>query len=168
MRGSFKRLAVVGLALALLASAVPGGVMAQDSTSVSEAELDNLVRTYNANVDSAPSIARGRLAGETIEARFGAGDTIATKQSGDIYYFTTNEDGVIVDWGQEAPADATIRLRTSEETFSTIVNAENPAAEFDQQYENSNIRIGGISLTKSVEVELAKFGYWLAKTFGLV
>ena len=169
MRDSATRLLLVGVTLTLLVSAVPGGVLAQDSESTgNQVNLDSIVSTYNANVGDAPAIARGRFAGETLELRVGSGDTIAETDTGDAYQFETNGDGEITEYGASVGGDPSIRIRTSESTFDTIVNAEDPAAEFDAQYEAGNVEISGLTITKALEVELAKFAVWLGKTFGLL
>lgn len=168
MRTSVKRLLLVGVALSLLLSAA-GGALAQDGeTGESGRNVDTLVGIYNANVDEAPGIARDRFADETFELRVGSGDTVATKTSGEVYRFETNADGEIVAHGQDVDSEPSIRVRTSESTFDAIVNAEDPAEEFDAQYEAGNIEIAGLSLTKALEVELAKFAVWLGKTFGFL
>lgn len=169
MRSTVKRLLLVGIALTLVVSAVPGGALAQDGeTSESTVNLDSLVSLYNANVDEAPSIARNRFAGETLEVRIGAGDTVAKKDTGDAFRFVTNEDGEITDYGETSADDPSIRIRTSESTFEAITSAEDPAAEFNEQYEAGNIKVNGLTITKSVEVEAAKFAVWLGKTFGFL
>jgi hypothetical protein len=164
-----KRILLVGLALALLVSAVPGGALAQDGeTSESTVNLDSLVALYNDNVDAAPSIARNRFAGETLEVRIGSGDTVATKDTGEAYRFVTNDDGEITDYGTSSADDPSIRIRTSESTFEAITNAEDPAAEFNAQYDAGNIKVNGLTISKTVEVEAAKFAVWLGKTFGFL
>jgi hypothetical protein len=169
MTVSVKRILVVGLALTLLVSAVPGGVLAQDGeTSESTVNLDSLVALYNDNVDQAPSIARDRFAGETLEIRIGSGDTVAKKDSGQAYRFVTDDDGEITDYGTTSADDPSIRIRTSESTFEAITNAEDPAAEFNAQYDAGNIKVNGLTITKTVEVEAAKFAVWLGKTFGFL
>jgi hypothetical protein len=169
MTVSVKRILVVGLALTLLVSAVPGGVLAQDGeTSESTVNLDSLVALYNDNVDQAPSIARDRFAGETLEIRIGSGDTVAKKDSGQAYRFVTDDDGEITDYGTTSADDPSIRIRTSESTFEAITNAEDPAAEFNAQYDAGNIKVNGLTISKTVEVEAAKFAVWLGKTFGFL
>jgi len=61
-----------------------------------------------------------------------------------------------------------IRVRTSEQTLDAILSAEDPAAEFNAQYEAGNVEVNGLTLTKSVEVEAAKFAVWLGKTLGFL
>ena len=169
MNSTVKRLLLAGVVLTLLVSAVPGGALAQDGeTSESTVNLDNLVSLYNANVEEAPSIARNRFAGETLEVRIGPGDTVAKKDTGEAYRFVTNADGEITDYGTTSADDPSIRIRTSESTFNAITNAEDPAAEFNAQYEAGNIKVSGLTITKSVEVEAAKFAVWLGKTFGFL
>lgn len=162
-----KRLLPALLALALAASLAPGGVLAQDQAQSGEVDLGDLVDVYNANVEQAPSIARGRFAGETLEVRFGEGEDVAKKDTGTAYHFTTNDEGEITDYGEGDAESPSIRVRTSQATFEAIVNAENPAAEFNAQYEAGNVKVNGLTLTKTVEVELAKFAVWIGKTFGL-
>jgi hypothetical protein len=168
MNSTVKRLALVGIAFAMLVSVVPGGVVAQDGGGDEQVDLDNLVTVYNDNVDAAPSIARGRFASETLEVRIGQGDSVATAESGTVYYFTTDSDGVVTDYGPESAEDPGIRVRTSQQTFDAILEAEDPAAEFNAQYEAGNVKVSGLTLTKSVEVEITKFAVWLGKTFGLI
>jgi hypothetical protein len=168
MNETTKRLLPVGLVLVLAVAAVPGGALAQDDGSDSQANLDSLVSIYNANVDEAPSIARNRFAGETLEIRVGEGSTVAAHDSGTAYGFVTNGDGVITAYGSEVEQRPSIRVRTSEQTLDAILSAEDPAAEFNAQYEAGNVEVNGLTLTKSVEVEAAKFAVWLGKTLGFL
>lgn len=159
------RLLAALLAVLVVLSVVPGPALAQEVEGV---DMDRLVEVYNANVDQAPGIARGQLAGQRVELRIGEGSTVAGADTGSAYHFTTAENGTITDYGEGEPADPTVRVRTSEDAYFAIVESDDPAGEFDQQYEAGNVEINGIGLTNAVVVELVKLGVWLGKLFGLV
>ena len=158
-----KKVAVVGLVLGIL---VAGSAGAQ-SADAGDVDLERLVETYNANVDEAPDIARGQLAGQTIEIRIGEGDEMAEKDTGEALYVTTAESGRVTDYGAADAESPTIRVRTSQATLDRILNAENPGKAFDEAYSNGEIKINGLTLTESVKIELVKFAVWLGKTFSI-
>ena len=159
------RLLAVLLAAAVVLSGASGTVLAQ---GVEEIDLDELVSTYNANVDQAPDIVRGQLAGQRIELRIGDGSTVAGANTGTAYRLVTADDGTITDYGEGEPANPTVRVRTSEDAYFAVVESDDPAGEFDRQYEAGNIEINGIGLTNAIVIELVKLGVWIGKLFGLV
>lgn len=152
-------------AVAVVLSGASGTALAQ---SGEEVDLDELVSVYNANVDQAPSIVRGQLAGQRIELRIGDGSTVAGANTGTAYRLVTAADGTITSHGEGEPANPTVRIRTSEDAYFAIVESDDPAGEFDRQYDAGNIEINGIGLTSAVVIELVKLGVWLGKLFGLV
>lgn len=158
------RLLGVLLAIAVVLSTVPGPALAQDAEDVN---VDRLVEVYNANADQAPDIVRGRLAGRSVELRIGEGSTLAGANTGTAYHFTTADDGTVVDYGEGDASDPDYRIRTSEETFFAVLNASDPAAEFDRQYRDGNVKINGVGVTNTVVVESVKFAGWVGKTLGL-
>jgi hypothetical protein len=158
------RLLAVLLAVLVVLSVVPGPALAQEIEGV---DMDRLVDVYNANVDQAPSIARGQLAGQRVELRIGEGSTVAGADTGTAYHFTTAENGTVTDYGEGEPADPTVRVRTSEDAFFAILESEDPAGEFDRQYDAGNVEVNGIGLSNAVKVELVKFAAWVGKTLGL-
>jgi hypothetical protein len=158
------RVAVSLLAALLVLSSAP----ALGAQSSGDLDLDAMVDTYNANLDDAPGIARGELAGKSIELRAGSGSTMATASSGTAYHFTTDEDGVVTDFGEGDATDADVRVRTSEDTMNRILESDDPAAAFDTAYENGEIEISGLTLTDSLRIELVKFAVWLGKLFGFL
>jgi hypothetical protein len=162
---TLKKAAVVGLVLGLLAAGTVGAQ--SDGAGTGDVDLERLVETYNANVDEAPDIARGQLAGQTIEIRVGDGEELAAKDTGTAFYVTTAESGRVTDYGDGDAESPTIRVRTSEATLDRILNAEEPGRAFDEAYSNGEIQINGLTLTESVKIEVVKFAVWLGKTFGL-
>lgn len=159
------RLLGVLLAVTIVLSAVPGPALAQDADDVN---IDRLVDVYNANADQAPDIARGRLAGRSVELRIGDGPTVAGTDTGTAYHFTTDDDGTVVDYGEGDAADPDYRVRTSEDAFFAVLNASDPAAEFERQRGDGNVKINGVGVTNTVVVEGVKFAGWVGKTLGLV
>lgn len=161
------RLLGVLLAVAVVLSVAPGPALAQDADDV---DLDRLVEVYNANVDEAPDIVRGQLAGQEIEVRIGDGSTVAGPTSGTAYYFVTREDGTVSEYGEGEADDPDYRVRTSEDVFADILESESPeaaAAAFERHYEAGRIEINGVGVANSVKVEGVKFAVWVGKTFGL-
>ena len=146
-------------------SAVPGPALAQDAGDV---DLDGLVDAYNENVDQAPSIVRGQLAGQDIELRIGDGSTVAGAETGTAYHFTTAEDGTVTSYGEGPADDPDYRVRTSEEAFFAILDAPDPAAEFDRRYEAGDVRINGVGTANAVKVEVVKAAVWVGRTIGLL
>jgi hypothetical protein len=167
--GRLSRLVVGVLVIAVVVAAVPSGVGGQDTASeTGEVDVERVVELYNENVDRAPAIAQGEFAGETIEVRYGEGDRIAGPDDGNVVTFVTDEDGVVTDYGREEFDNPTLRVRTSEATYREIITDDDPRAAFDEAYENGDIRVNGISLTKSVEVEVVKVAVWIGKQLGLL
>lgn len=164
MAGLVRRVAVSLLAALLVVSSAP----ALGAQSGGDVDLDAMVETYNANLGDAPGIAKGELAGTTVELRVGSGATMATASSGTAYHFTTDDDGVVTDYGEGDATDANVRIRTSEDTLNAILESDDPAAAFDTAYENGEIEIGGLTLTDSLRIELVKFAVWLGKLFGVL
>jgi hypothetical protein len=167
MRGLFKLTALV-IALAVVFSGGVGAQQGGDEVTAEDINLDQLVETYNANVDEAPDIARGQLAGQTIEIRVGEGDEMAKKDTGESLHVTTAESGRITDYEKGDAESPTIRIRTNEDTLEDIAQAEEPGKEFNQQYEDGDIKVGGVTMTEKVKVEAVKFAVWLGKTFGFL
>ncbi|MFC6939092.1 hypothetical protein ACFQE8_03830 [Salinirubellus sp. GCM10025818] len=164
------RLLGVLLAVAVVLSVVPGAVLAQDAGDGDDADdvnVDRLVEVYNANTDQAPGIVRGRLAGRSVELRVGEGSTVASADTGTVYHFTTAEDGTITDYGEGAAEDPDYRALTSEDAFFAVLDASDPAAEFERQRRAGDIRINGVGVTNTVVVEGAKFAGWVGKSTGL-
>lgn len=155
----------VGLAVALVVFSAAPTVGAQSEGGL---DLDSMVQLYNENLDSAPSIAKGELAGKSIELRVGNGGTMATASSGTAYHFTTDADGQVTDYGEGDADSPNVRVRTSEETMNAILESDDPQAAFDTAYENGEIAISGVTLTDSIRIELVKFGVWLGKLFGVI
>ncbi|WP_435195835.1 hypothetical protein [Natronomonas sp. EA1] len=152
------------LATVLLASVAP--VSAQSDSS--ELDLDSLVSTYNANLDQAPDIAKGQLAGKRVELRVGEGSTLATADTGTAYHFTTNDDGAITEYGEGDATNPQIRVRTSEATMNDVLTADDPGKAFNEAYENGEIEISGLTFTEGVKVELVKFAVWVGKLLGFL
>ena len=150
-------------ALVVLSSAPALGAQAGG-----DLDLETMVDTYNANLDDAPGIAKGELAGKSIELRVGSGSTMATATSGTVYHFTTNADGAITDFGEGDATSPNVRVRTSEDTLNAILESDDPAAAFDTAYENGDIEINGLTLTDSLRIELVKFAVWLGKLLGVL
>lgn len=158
------RLFAVLFAVAVVLSGASGTALAQGTEEV---DLGELVSAYNENVDQAPDVVRGQLAGQRVELRIGDGSTVAGPNTGTAYHFTTADDGTITDYGEGEAADPTVRVRTSEDAFFAILESEDPAGEFDRQYEAGKIEINGIGLTNAVKIELVKFAAWVGETLGL-
>lgn len=152
------------LAVAVVLSVAPGPAFAQDA---GEVDVDRLVEVYNANVDQAPGIVRGQLAGQDIELRIGDGSTVAGADTGTVYHFATAEDGTITDYGEGDSDDPDYRVRTSEDAFFAVLNASDPAAEFDRQYADGNLRIDGVGTGNTVRAEAVKVAVWVGRTLGL-
>jgi hypothetical protein len=162
------RIAGVVLAVAVVLSVVPGSAVAQDA---GEVDIDRLVEVYNANVDQAPDIVRGQLAGQEIELRIGDGSTVAGADTGAVYHFRLRDDGTVADgYGEGEADDPDYRIRTSEDVFFDVLESETPAeaaAAFERHYDAGRIRINGVGVANSVRVEAVKFAVWAGKTFGL-
>jgi hypothetical protein len=162
------RLLGVLLAVAVVLSVAPGPALAQDTGDV---DIDRLVEVYNANVDQAPDIVRGQLAGQEIELRIGDGSTVAGVDTGAVYSFRLRDDGTVADgYGEGEADDPAYRVRTSEDVFFDVLESETPAeaaATFDRHYEAGRIKVNGVGVTNAVRVEAVKFAVWAGKTFGL-
>lgn len=158
------RLLGVVLAVAVVLSVTPGPALAQDA---GEVDVDRLVGVYNANVDQAPGIVRGQLAGQEIELRIGDGSTVADADTGTVYQFTTADDGTITDYGEGDSDDPDYRVRTSEDAFFAVLNASDPAAEFDRQYADGTVRIDGVGIGNTVTVGTVKVVVRVGRTLGL-
>lgn len=154
-----------GLLAALVVLSAAPALGAQSGGTL---DLDTMVDTYNANLGDAPGIAKGELAGKSIELRVGSGSTMATPSSGSSYHFTTNSDGTITDFGEGDATNGNVRVRTSEDTLDGILESGDPAAAFNTAYENGEIAINGMTLTDSIRIELVKFGVWLGKLLGFL
>jgi hypothetical protein len=158
------RLLGVILAVAVVLSVVPGPAVAQDADDVN---LDRLVEAYNANVDRAPGVVRGQLAGQSVELRVGEGSTVAGPDSGTVYRFTTAENGTVTSYAEGEAADPDYRVRTSEDAFLAIVDSSDPAAEFGEQRDAGNVRINGVGVSNAVKVEAVKAAVRIGQTLGL-
>jgi hypothetical protein len=170
MSTSTNTLLTLLLAVAVTAALAPAGVLAQEdpATDPDDADLDNLVDIYNANVDQVPGIIRGQIADESVELRYGEGDTVATSDTGSARYFTTDGDAVITDYGEGDAENPSVRIRTSEATYQAIVTSDDPPAEFVAQYEAGNVKVNGVGVGKSVTLEAAKLAYSIGKSLGLI
>lgn len=155
------------LAVVIVLSTVPGPALAQDAEDAEDVNVDRLVEVYNANTDQAPDIVRGRLAGRSVELRVGEGPTVAGADTGTVYHFTTDDDGTITDYGEGDASDPDYRIRTSEDAFFAILGASDPAAEFERQRADGNVKINGVGVTNTVVVEGVKFAGWVGRTLGL-
>lgn len=158
------------LAVVVVLSVAPGSALAQDADDV---DLDRFVEAYNANVDEAPGIVRGQLAGGEVELHIGDGSTIAGADTGTAYRFTIAEDGTVTDYGEGEAADPDYRVRTSEEVFLDILGSggSDPAAAaaaFDRHYDAGRIEIEGVGVANSVKVEAVKLAVWVGRTLGLL
>ena len=156
------------LAVVVVLSAAPGSAVAQDAETV---DIDRLVEAYNANVDGAPDIVRGRLAGKSIELRIGDGSTVAGADTGAAYSFELRDDGTVADgYGEGEADDPDYRVRTSEDVFFDILESESPeaaAAAFERHYDAGRIKINGVGLANAVTVEAVKVAVWAGETLGL-
>jgi hypothetical protein len=162
------RLLGVVLAVAVVLSVAPGPAVAQDASAV---DIDRLVEAYNANVDEAPGIVRGQLAGQGIELRIGDGSTVAGADTGAVYSFRLRDDGTVADgYGEGEADDPDYRVLTSEDVFLDVIESETPAdaaAAFDRHYDAGRIEIRGVGIANSVRVEAVKFAAWAGRTLGL-
>ncbi|WP_255197021.1 hypothetical protein [Halorarius litoreus] len=158
----------VGLLAALVVLSASPALGAQSEGVDGAVDLDAMVELYNANLGDAPGIAKGELAGKTVELRVGSGSTVATSSTGTVYHFTTNDEGEITDYGDAAGDSPNVRVLTSEAAMDRILASEDPAAAFDAAYENGDITVSGVTLTDSIRIELVKFGVWLGKLFGVL
>ena len=162
------RLLGVLLAVAVVLSVAPGAVLAQDADDADDVNVDRLVEVYNANTEQAPDIVRGRLAGRSVELRVGEGSTVASANTGTVYHFTTADDGRITDYGEGPADDPDYRALISEDAFFAILEAPDPAAEFDRQRREGNLKINGVGVTNAVVVESVKFAGWVGESLGLL
>lgn len=162
-----KRVTLFGTSLlaVLLVVSLFAGVAVTDSHG--EAEMDQLVSQYNANVDEAPGLVTNRLAGERVELRVGSGDETATANSGSAYHFVLADDGRISDYGAGPAEDPTVRVLTSDDTLDDILTSDQPGAAFRTAYNDGEVEIEGVGITNTVKVEATKFAVWAGSTLGL-
>jgi hypothetical protein len=153
----------------LVVTLVPAGVAAQEAPAPDpdDADLDRLVELYNENVEKVPGFVRGQVSDERVELRYGEGDTVAKKDTGTALHFETDDRGRITDYGEGDAEKPTVRVRTSESAYRAIVTAEDPVAAFMTQYREGNVKINGVSVTKSVTVEAVKAAAWAGQKLGL-
>ncbi|MEF8841467.1 MAG: hypothetical protein V5A62_07540 [Haloarculaceae archaeon] len=74
--------------------------------------------------------------------------------TGTVHHFATADDGTITDHGEDA--------------FFAVPNASDPAAEFDRQYADGNVRIDGVGIGNTATVEAVKAAVWVGRTLGLL
>lgn len=149
----------------LLVASLFGGVAVADSHG--EADMDQLVSQYNANVDEAPGLVTNRLAGERVELRVGSGDDVATANSGSAYHFELADDGRIADHGEGPADDPTVRVLTSDNALDEILTSDQPGAEFRAAYNDGTVDIEGIGITNTIKVEATKFAVSAGSALGL-
>lgn len=101
----------------------------------------------------------GRLLGVVL--------AVAGADTGTVDHFTTADDGTIPDYGEDESDDPDYRVRTSEDAFFALLNASDPAAEFDRQYAGGDVRIDGVGIDNTVTVEAVKVAVWVGRTLGL-
>ncbi len=130
-------------------------------------DLDAVVDEYNQNIDQAPGFIQSVAGGERVELRVGESDTVPSSESGEVYWMDIDDDGLVVDSGDGAHDDPTIRVRTTETAVNSVLGTGEPADAFGEAYADGDIVIEGVGLSKTVQVELAKLGAWIGQTLGL-
>lgn len=154
--------AFVAIIVVITALTVVPPAAAQASVDCGDPAVTTFAETYNANLQSAPSIVSDLFAGKTTELRVGDGSTMPTATTGDAYHFTLAADGALTDCGAGDADAPDIRVRTSNETLTAIATAEDPGAAFQDAYASGDVQVAGIGITNGVLVGLVELAGWLA------
>lgn len=141
--------------------AFPLGTATAQECTLETDELGPLVSAYNQNVDQAPGIVRGQLSDQRIDVR------VDSAEGERRFAATTAPDGRITRFDETVAENPTIRVETDESTVCGIITSEDPAAEFNQAYNDGSIEVTGVGVTNRVKIGAAKVGHSIGKALGL-
>ncbi|AFK20241.1 hypothetical protein E6P09_13980 [Haloferax mediterranei ATCC 33500] len=133
---------LVSLFLVVLLVSAPGTVLAQESETPSDEEMQELleegVALYNENIDQLDvSFARDLIAGKTVNVYVEDGDETH------VFSAVVKDDMRIADVAAESNEDASTRIETDRATLETIAQSSNPVAGVKQALRNDRIRVSG-------------------------
>jgi hypothetical protein len=120
--------------------------------SLEAQDQQQLVSTYNENVDKVPGVARSQVSGQRIDLR------IETPDGERRFAVTTRDDGRIASWEDGAIDDPTLRVETDESTLCDIATSDDPAAAFSDAYDSGAIEVSGVGPVNAVKVTVMKIG----------
>jgi len=148
------------------------GALAQTTGDAINANLDQLVQSYNANLNQVPSFVKAVLGDENLHIYF-------TTNAGPVYeYAAITQNGLITEAAVWADANGnqnhdpweakglspTMELRVTEATMTNIAQSSNPLLAFKNAW-GSEIKFKPISLVANVKMFVANIGMFIAGFF---
>lgn len=130
------------------------------SGEVCNRDVDVLVETYDANVDEIPGPVRGVVTDETVHA-------MVTGDANRDYTVVTGADRRVTSMSQGVPDSPSIEIETDCETLTTVVDADDEAAAFGDEYDNGEITIRGATPFDMLVVEAIKLAVEIGQWLGL-
>jgi hypothetical protein len=150
-------LLVISLVVSLAAPAT-----AQSNPPWAESMYDDfsdMVPKYNENADSLDlGLGNGLLENQRVTVRVTEGSATA------FYWFTTDGGKRIVETGEgKHPEGATLVVKTSRQTLTSVASAENPVAAFREGVRDNEITFSG----KTPKTFVIGVGVTIGQTLGL-
>lgn len=160
------RILTVVLALLVVASSVPGTVVAQsDDPAWADdlfAEMQTMVDPYNERAGSLDlPVGNGLLENARITAEISddAGNTV-------FYQIETNGQKEITSLERGEHPNPTLRIVTTMSAMEEIANAGNPVAELANKVESGEVELKGVGITNAVTTTVIDVLRWAGSFFG--
>lgn len=148
---------ISGLLIVVLLTFPVGTATAQEC-SLETDELTPLVDVYNENLDQVPGLVRGQLSDQRIDVRIDAAD------GEQRFAVSTDADGRITQLNEAVAEDPTVRVETDESTTCDVITSDDPAATFNQAYEDGSIEVTGVGITNQVKIGAVKLGLGIMRS----
>jgi hypothetical protein len=136
----------------------PVGTASAQECSLEADELTPLVDVYNENLDQVPGLVKGQLSDQRIDVQVDAADGERR------FAVSTDADGRITQLEEAVAEDPTVRVETDESTACDIITSDDPAATFNQAYEDGSIEVTGVGVTNRVKIGAVKVGVGVLKS----
>ncbi|TKR28127.1 hypothetical protein [Natronomonas salsuginis] len=153
-----RRTVIISGLLVMTLLMFPVGTVSAQECSLDADQLNPLVDVYNENLDQVPGLVKGQLSDQRIDVRIDAADGERR------FAVSTDSDGRVTQFEEAVAEDPTVRVETDESTTCDVITSDDPAATFNQAYENGDIEVTGVGVTNRVKIGAVKVGVSVVKS----
>jgi len=164
MNSFIRRTGLLVLVCVLLIGSTAPALAQQSSSNWSDQlyqELKPQVKTYNENIDQAPSFIKPIIGGERVKL------VVEPTDGGQkaVYSVVVAKNGRIASFKNEPPQKPTIQVTTTEATVKRILNASDKKQAFSDAYKSGDITHKGLNIGSKAKLVLANAGMKVVNFF---
>ncbi|PSQ17563.1 hypothetical protein BRD00_07640 [Halobacteriales archaeon QS_8_69_26] len=141
-----------------------GGAAQAASPDICGQSPAGLVESYNDNIEDVPSLVRDQVSNSRIHLKVNG-------EAGGDYAVDTDSRGRIESYAEGEPESPKLRVVTDCESFTSMVEADDPSEAFWREYRSGDIDFVGVGLVQGIVVDgvelVAAFGDRIANLTGL-